>query len=156
MTLEKYLSAEVMRLALASKDRDGAIRELIGVLTPAHGLCAPDHIYNTVLAREAERSTAMGRGVAIPHARLAGVDGISLALGRSAEGIAWGAPDGRSVNFIFMIVGPAKASQEYLRLLADISRLMMRAAVRKALLVAQDGAAALKIIAETKVRARRT
>lgn len=155
MELEKYLSSEVVRCDLASGVKDDALKELVTVLCQVNKLPEPGSILQTIFVREEDRSTGMGNGVAIPHARTHLAKSIYLALGRSKLGIEWGSVDGKPAHFIFMVVGPEKASEEYLRVLADISRLMSRATVRRALLEAGNAAEVLKIINQTKVRESR-
>ena len=155
MELEKYLSSDVVQCDLAGRVKDDAIKELVTVLCQVNKLPEPGSILQTIFVREEDRSTGMGNGVAIPHARTSLANSIFLALGRSKQGIEWGSVDGKPAHFIFLVVGPEKASGEYLRLLADISRLMSRVTVRRALLEAGNAAEVLKIINQTKVRESR-
>ena len=155
MELEKYLSNDVIQWDLASGGKEAAIHELVTILCQVHHLPEPETILKTIFAREVERSTAMSHGVAIPHARTDLVKNIFVALGRSKTGIEWGSMDGKVTHFIFLVVGPAKASEEYLRLLADISRLMSRVLVSSALLESNSVTEAQKIIAQTKTRENR-
>ncbi len=155
MELEKYINPEVIRLDVTGRTKDDVIREMTAVLCQAHGLADYQMILDTIHKREQDRSTGMGNGVAIPHARTDMVKNILVSLGRCREGIDWSAPDFRPVQFVFLVVGPQKASEDYLHVLADISRLMSRALVRKGLLEAQTPAAVLKIIGENRVRESR-
>ena len=155
MELEKYLCSEVIALDLASGVKEDAIREISDLLVDVHGLSEPAKILKTLYLREADRSTGIGNGVAIPHARTDLVGKIFLAFARSKKGIEWGSVDGRPVHFIFLVVGPKKASQEYLQLLADISRLMSRAGARQAIFEAASADRVLTIVGETRVRKNR-
>ncbi len=155
MELEKYLSDEVICLDLGVAKKDAAIRKLVDLLCDARGLGHRETILDTVFVREKEKSTGIGYGVAIPHARTDIVGQIFLAMGRHKEGMDWGAMDGKPTQFIFLVVGPAKASEDYLRVLADISRLIKRADVRASLLEATTSAKVLAIIRDTKPRENR-
>ncbi len=58
-----------------------------------------------VMAREQEATTAIGHGVAVPHARFSGLDEPIIGLARLATPINLGAPDGRLVRFVFLLIG---------------------------------------------------
>ncbi len=156
MELEKYLSDEVICLDLGVDSKNSALLKLVELLCKARGLEHRERILVTVFEREEEKSTGIGYGVAIPHARTDSVGQIFLALGRHKEGIDWGAMDGKPTQFIFLVVGPAKASEDYLRVLADISRLIKRVDVRTSLLEAATAAEVLAIIRDTKPRENRS
>ena len=156
MELEKYLNVDVIALESKFVKKGDAIKGLVGLLCAVNHLGSVEEISKTVFIREAEHSTGIGNGVAIPHARTNLVKNIFLAFGRSREGIKWGSMDGKPVYFIFLVVGPKKASEEeYLHVLADIARLMTRASVRSALLEVPSAAEVLRIIAQSKVRERK-
>ncbi len=152
MELERYLREDVIVLDVKSKKKNDAIREMVELLCAADRLNDADSVLKTVYVREADRSTGIGNGVAIPHARTNLVKDIFLAVGRSKTGIEWGSMDGKPVYFIFLVVGPEKSSEAYLQVLADISRLMSRASVRSTLLEAKSAAEVLKLVVESKAR----
>ena len=152
MELEKYLSGDLFRLDIVSDKKEDVIQELVRSLCVAKCLQPVDVILDSVFVREEDRSTGIGNDVAIPHARTDLVKTIFLALGRSKTGVPWRSTDAKPVHFIFLVVGPKKASEDYLQVLADISRLMSRASVRSALLEAPSAAEVLRIIGQTKPR----
>jgi PTS system nitrogen regulatory IIA component len=73
--------------------------------------------------REQIGSTALGQGIAIPHARMKELDRIQLAYLRLAPAIAFDAPDGKPVADVLVILVPKQASEEHLRILADTSQM---------------------------------
>ena len=155
MELEKYLSPDLLCLNIKEANKDRVIADMVRLLCGVHRMDSAQEILKTVFAREQDRSTGIGNGVAIPHARTDLVKNIFLSFGRSRTGVEWGSMDGKPAHFIFLVVGPAKASEEYLRVLADISRLMTRASVRNALLELPSPADVLRIMSETKSRKKR-
>ncbi|MGL4555753.1 MAG: PTS sugar transporter subunit IIA [Gemmataceae bacterium] len=73
--------------------------------------------------REAIGSTSIGRGVAVPHLRVAGLDEFRVVLGRSVKGIIWpGAMAGQSVHQVYLVLSPQEQPGAHLRLLEYISR----------------------------------
>ena len=81
--------------------------------------------YNAVCDREtAGGSTAIGEGIALPHACNAGVAAPGVAALALNEGIDWGAPDGKPVDLIFMLAMPPQAQSDHLLLLARLVNLL--------------------------------
>jgi PTS system nitrogen regulatory IIA component len=72
--------------------------------------------------REALGSTALGRGLAVPHCKLAGLDRPWLVVGVHPEGVDFGAPDGEPVRVFLAVVSPPAAPAAHLKVLAAISR----------------------------------
>ena len=83
-------------------------------------------IRDAVWAREQTMGTGLERGVAVPHARLEGVEKAVVAVGISTAGIDFDAPDGKAVHLIFMVVTPVVDNGVQLQILADVSRTCMR------------------------------
>ena len=90
---------------------------------------------DAVLEREKLSTTALGHGVAFPHARTAEVSGIVVAAGRSREGVKFGGSDER-VHFLFVIGTPPDRVAQYLALVGRLARLLKEEAVRAQLLAA--------------------
>ncbi len=86
-----------------------------------------------LLAREKLGSTAMGSGVAIPHARIAGLDHIVGLFGRLEKPVEFEAPDGQGVDLMFALLAPEEAGADHLRALARVSRLMRDEKMRQKL-----------------------
>jgi Kef-type K+ transport system membrane component KefB/mannitol/fructose-specific phosphotransferase system IIA component (Ntr-type) len=115
------LSARVFLNPLLERDRRGAIRELSEAIAAANGLDAAE-VEARVWEREELGSTGMGQGLAIPHARLPGLQEPLLALGLSPPGIDFNASDGELARVVFLILTPQGVPGDELELLADIGR----------------------------------
>jgi len=87
-----------------------------------HGI-AQRTVERSLAHREQIGSTALGRGIAIPHARVPDLDRIQLAYLRLAPPIAFDAPDGMPVSDVLVILVPKLASEEHLRILAEASEM---------------------------------
>jgi mannitol/fructose-specific phosphotransferase system IIA component (Ntr-type) len=81
-----------------------------------------DALLEEVRAREDLCGTGCGHGLAIPHARLSGLDRPVIALGRSAGGVEWNAPDGLPVHLVFLILTPEDEHGLQLQILAAIAQ----------------------------------
>ncbi|MBZ0112898.1 MAG: PTS sugar transporter subunit IIA [Thermoanaerobaculia bacterium] len=79
-------------------------------------------LHEKLLEREELCSTGVGRGVAIPHCKLNGIDNVLVAIGVALEPIPFGAVDGEPVQVFFVVVSPSRSPAAHLQSLAAISR----------------------------------
>lgn len=86
-------------------------------------------IYAAINERESLGTTGIGQGLAIPHARIEGVDRVVGILARLAQPVEYDAVDGKAVDVIFMLIAPLDAGSDHLRALASASRLLRDPAV---------------------------
>ncbi len=84
---------------------------------------SPHTIVNKLLAREELGSTALGYGIALPHARMQGIQAPRAVFIRLAQSVDFDAPDEEPVDIIFAMLVPAGANEEYLRLLASLAKM---------------------------------
>jgi PTS system nitrogen regulatory IIA component len=96
----------------------------------------PAVVLEALLEREAAGSTGVGYGIAVPHARVEGLDRIRGVFVRLDHPIPYEAVDGQPVDLLFALLAPPSASSDHLRALARVSRLMrqpdLRAQLRQA------------------------
>lgn len=97
-----------------------------------HGLPA-ESVASALLRRERAGSTAIGEGVAIPHARVKDLDRIRVLYIRLASPMAFDAPDGQPVSDVLVLLVPSPAAQMHLDFLAQAASLFSRRAFRDAL-----------------------
>jgi len=135
--LSSLLSEEHVNLHLASADRPSALREM-AELTFGRGTEAAERATGLLTARERISTTAVGRGVAIPHCRSPDVQQIRLAIGISERGIDFQASDGAPVRIVVSVVSPAQASSHHLGVLARLASLLRSDEVVTELLAARD------------------
>jgi len=93
----------------------------------------PGVVLDGLLEREAASSTGVGHGVAVPHARLAGLARLRAVFIRLDQPVEFGAVDDRPVDLIFALFAPPEASGEHLRALARVSRILRQADLREQL-----------------------
>ncbi len=115
-----YLRASAFLPRLSGHSRQEVIEELSGVAAATAGLDAAV-VTGAVLARERIMATGLGDGVAVPHARLAGLDGPTVAVGLAHEGVDFDAPDGRPAQVVCLILTPQEDDGAQLEILADIA-----------------------------------
>ena len=90
-------------------------------------------IFDALMEREALGSTGLGSGVAVPHARLAGLDSVRAVFIRLDTPVAYDAVDDRPVDLMFALFAPPKDGAEHLRALAAVSRAMRSSELREQL-----------------------
>jgi PTS system nitrogen regulatory IIA component len=90
-------------------------------------------VMDALLAREQAGSTGVGSGVAVPHARLEGLDRMRGVFLRLETPVDFDAVDGRPVDLVFALLAPADAGSEHLRALARVARLLRRRELREQL-----------------------
>jgi Kef-type K+ transport system membrane component KefB/mannitol/fructose-specific phosphotransferase system IIA component (Ntr-type) len=134
-TLTVLLTRGAWVRRLTATTAAGAIEELVAALgRPLAGLEA--RAVRAVRDREAVAPTGLGDEVAIPHAVVPGLERAVLALGASAEGIDFNAPDDRPAKLIFLLLMPPRAHDQEVRILAQIARAAIEPASRARLLEA--------------------
>lgn len=125
--------------ALRSSDREGAVRELIALLVKG-GSIPPnlaDELARAVLDRERKTSTGVGCGVAVPHAKHAGVKAMTAAIGLSARGLDFSSLDRQPVFSVVLLLSPADKPDEHLRAMEAIFRHLGKESFRRQLRQAQ-------------------
>jgi mannitol/fructose-specific phosphotransferase system IIA component (Ntr-type) len=132
MELSKILTPKRIRVPLGSNDKSGVITELIDVLAADGALLDRDAALDAVLRREAERTTGIGYGLAIPHGKSAGAKDLVVAAGKPAEPVDFQSLDRRPVTFVVLLVSPPDQTGPHIQALAKVSRLMNNEAFRKA------------------------
>ncbi len=124
MELSKLLTLDRIRVPLKATDKTAAITELVDVLAETDALSDREAVLKAVLKREAERSTGIGYGLAIPHGKSDGCKKLVMAAGQPAEPIEFQSVDGRPVRFIVLLVSPPDQTGPHIQALAKVSRLM--------------------------------
>ena len=122
--ISELLQESFIELDLDSGNKHDAIEHLSGMLSGKGNVSDQNHFVKAVLEREKLGSTAIGAGIAIPHARANTVNEVSIAFARSSKGIDFNSVDGDPVHLIFLLAAPVESGSLYLKLLARISRLL--------------------------------
>lgn len=147
ISIGNLLSRETICLDLPGSDKAAAIEHLAGLLESAGKLESRPEYLKAVWNREAQMSTGIGMGIAIPHGKSRAVRSPAVALGRSDRGIDFQSLDDGLVHLVLLLAVPeAAASDEHLRILASLARMLMDEDFRRALLEARTGEEILEVI----------
>lgn len=97
---------------LKAKKRDTALQQMAAFATQAGAARDPDLLAATLLRRERCAGSAVGKGIALPHARSIGVTDARVLVARAPKGIEWGAPDGEDVHLVLLTLAPSEMAEE--------------------------------------------
>jgi len=120
--LGEILTAADVALDVEVPDRDGLLGFAAALIARRHGLVAHE-IAKALAMREGLGCTALGHAVALPHARIVGLPRSVAALVRTRQPIAFGTADGRPVGIFLVLLVPAQAADQHLKLIAEAAGL---------------------------------
>ncbi|MEV6987950.1 fructose-specific PTS transporter subunit EIIC [Streptomyces sp. NPDC093228] len=143
--MSEMITADLVDLDLSAETKEAAARALAERMVTEGRVTDLDGFLADVAAREAQMPTGLDGGIGIPHCRSEHVTEPTLAFGRSARGIDFGAPDGPA-DLIFLIAAPAGADDAHLTILSSLARQLMNAEFTSALRAVDDAAAAAALI----------
>ncbi len=149
MNLSEFLCKKAISVDLNKKTKKEVVQELIQLLVDADVVENKNKgkIFDVIIAREELGSTAIGQGVAIPHAKFDGVNKLVASLGISKGGVEFDSLDGEPAHIFFLLIAPADSAGPHLKALARISRLLKDKFFRDSLKSADSTKAVLKLIA---------
>jgi PTS system nitrogen regulatory IIA component len=142
----------VARDAARIRTKTEAVHRLAELLASGDQRLDVGGVERLLLQREEQQSTAVGSGVAIPHAAVEELDKIVGAVLLCPEPLGFDAVDGAPVSIFFAVIGPRRAVGEHLKTLARVSRLLRDDGFRANLVAATDGKAAFELIAREEGR----
>jgi nitrogen PTS system EIIA component len=136
MKLVDIIQPAAIRADLETRDRNGAIRELVALLASTGAIPADvaDSAVKSIIARERSRgTTGFGKGVALPHAKIDSLTRVVAGVGRSATGINFESHDGMPVFAIFLVLSPTDPalSDQHLRVMELIYKHLHQERFRK-------------------------
>ncbi len=143
-----YLAADNILLEPKAKDRDAAIAEICRVLAEKVPCFSAEELADAVMREERSMSTALGNGVAYPHARIMSLERPVIILARSTQGIDWEARDDKPVHLIFLALIPEDDIETQLHIARGIAHITADPYVFRCLLECKTAAEELSCIAE--------
>lgn len=145
MDVQDWLARGAVADRSASSKR-AALNAVAEVAARSFGLQA-EIVLRALSEREAQGSTGVGQGVAVPHAQLEGLPDLRAVFVRLEAPVAFEAVDGKPVDLLFALFAPAGDSATHLRALARVSRLLRRADLREQLRLARTADAVHALLA---------
>jgi fructose-specific phosphotransferase system IIA component len=140
VSIRELITPETITLDLKAGRPEEAMAELGSLLVASGAVTDLETYLEAVKAREAQGTTAVGFGVAIPHGKSSAVSRAAVAFGRSRGALQWESLDGEPVKMVFLIAAPDGAHDLHLKALSQLARLLMHEEVREKLLTAASPA----------------
>jgi mannitol/fructose-specific phosphotransferase system IIA component (Ntr-type) len=135
MSIGVYLDPRAVNLRLQSNTKDDVLREMVNLIPELQEHAAEQlSLWQALADRERLHTTAVGDGLAFPHARNAMGNLLKkpvIVIGRHDAGVEWGAADAKPVRLMFMLAAPSLT--EHLHLLSQMSRILRNPKVREEL-----------------------
>jgi nitrogen PTS system EIIA component len=125
MVLTEYITPSCIIPTLVAENKADALKELTHLLFEKKRMKKDLSLaLDQIIAREGTESTGIGRGIAVPHARVPGMKNLACAVGRAPEGLDFLAIDRKPVQLIFLICYPPVAQTTYLNFVATVAKLL--------------------------------
>lgn len=156
MMVSDVLTKEFIMPDLEASEKRELLDEIADNVSDLVGVLSREDLLGVLLEREKLGSTGIGHGVAIPHAKIKGIERVVVAMGISRKGVDFQSMDDRPVHIIFLIVAPEQSSAVHLKVLSSISRLLKEAAFRDKLLKAASREEIYNTIIEEDKRLQKT
>ena len=126
MKIQDLLNKKVMLLDLQATTKEAAIDEMINSLVD-NGVVTDFDVFKAgIMAREAQTSTGLGDGIAMPHSKNAAVKEATVLFAKSNKGVDYESLDGQPTDLFFMIAAPEGANDIHLAALAELSKYLMQ------------------------------
>ena len=146
--LSELMDVRAIDAELTGADSDEVITTLVSRMVAADILTDAADAMARLREREQLKSTGIGDGIAIPHAKTEAVSRTCIALGRSRDGVPFGGADGKPATVVFLLLGPPDSSAEHIKVLSRIARLVRKAEFRTAVAGAADADALLDAVVQ--------
>jgi fructose-specific PTS system IIA-like component len=139
----------LVRIRADCRTKEEAIKTAVDLLYGAGRTDRPRDVEEAVWRREADYSTGVGHGFAIPHCKTDAVDADSMVVVTLQHGVEWGSIDGDAVRTVVLLaVRESDAAATHMRVLASLARRLMHEEFRVALEQEQDPAALCRLLHE--------
>lgn len=152
MKLNEILVREACVVDMKARTKKEALRELSEVLAGSVKGLDGAGLLDMLLEREKLGTTAMGDGIAIPHARIEALERLLASFGRSRQGIDFDSVDGKPTHLFFLLVAPGREGSAHLLTLARLSRMLSSPEFRSKLLDVESNDDFFRVLEEEESR----
>jgi len=146
MRLRDLIDEAAVKVGLESLDKEECFEEMIDLLVRADRIPDRAGALEAIRQREAQGTTGIGQGVAIPHGKHPSISSLTAALGTSADGLEFDAVDGDPVHVVFLLLAPVNDPGPHIRALAEIARLVQTPGFYRKLTEAKTAAEVLDVL----------
>lgn len=136
MKIASFLRSESVVAELISTDKNGILNELAQALSATVPGIDEKIVFKALAERERLGSTGIGSGVAIPHAKIPGINKIYGAFGRNSKGIDFDSVDGKASSLFFILIAPSNIVVSHLAALERVNKMLQEKSNREKILAA--------------------
>ncbi|WP_456060408.1 PTS fructose transporter subunit IIABC [Brachyspira pilosicoli] len=144
--LKDVITLDCINIDLKGETKSEIIDEMVDILYNNGKLNDREEYKKEILKREAQSSTGMEEGIAIPHGKTDAVKIPTVAIGISKKGVDYESLDGKPSHLFFMIAAPANSNNSHIELLSKITTLLLEDDIREALINAKSKEEVLDIL----------
>ncbi|MEI0603451.1 fructose-specific PTS transporter subunit EIIC [Brachyspira alvinipulli] len=144
--LKDVITLDCINIDLKGQTKSEIIDEMVDILYNNGKLNDREEYKKEILKREAQSSTGMEEGIAIPHGKTKAVKIPTVAIGISKKGVDYESLDGEPSHLFFMIAAPENSNDSHIELLSKITTLLLEDDIREALLNAKSKEEVLDIL----------
>ncbi len=150
MNFSDIVVTDAIRAKMTATSRNDAIKELMGALAEAGAVAQKDvaKIAKSIIAREEQATTGIGKGIAMPHAKVKGLKSPIATLGGSPEGLDFSSLDSQPVYSVILLLSSPDNPDEHLQAMETIFRHLQRDMFRKFLRQAETNEAIIDLLKE--------
>jgi PTS system nitrogen regulatory IIA component len=152
MRLREYIHDDLIVHGLKASERDEVLEAFSTHLQEQGFVPSGPEVFEALTAREDAHTTALGEGIAVPHATVSGLERVLILVATTEDPIPFGPQDTQPVDLFFLLLSPPGREGEHIKLLARICRLARHPGVVETLRNASDrgafGAAVLRVDSE--------
>lgn len=149
MVITKFIAKSCILPEMAARNKPDALKELTHLLFDKKKMTSVGPALDQIMAREVTESTGIGRGIAVPHARVPGMKSLACAVGRVPEGLDFMAVDRKPVSLIFLICYPPTQQTTYLNFVATVAKLLSDPARLESMMKADSADAMFDILEDS-------
>jgi fructose-specific phosphotransferase system IIA component len=140
------VTPSLVRLSDLPEKKTACLETLLSVAADSGRVTDRDRAREVMFKRESAATTAMGDGVAVPHAKTDAVETPTVVFGRSGTGVEYETPDGEPVEIVLLLLVPGDATDAHLTLLSGLSRSLVDPRFRDRLKQAQTASTIVKAL----------
>ena len=137
MKITDFLTPSMIIPELKGREKRAVLNEIAEWMAAQDRSLDARKLFAILFEREKVSSTAIGEGVAIPHGKMPGMQGVSGLFARSLQGVNFDSMDGAPTYLFFLLIAPENSAADHLKALARISRLLKNSEFRRRLMQEQ-------------------
>lgn len=150
MPISNYLKKNLIFLDLDAKEKTNAMAQIVQLMKKNKAIAHEKEFLKQVLEREKLGSTAIGNNIALPHARSKYASNIIITFARLTHKVDFGEDEEKPVQLVFLMGTPPDSIGEYLKVLAQLSKVLKKEEIRKALLKAQSPSDVIHVFSDAE------